>query len=404
MLRKLKIKFVFVIMTIVTIFMILIIGAILFFTKNSIERESVQMMRTMTFAPSVPRQIDLPKDALGRMSMPFFSVEKKTNGTIAVQGNAFYDLSDEETITHLLDAVSESNKSFGILREYGLRYLITSHGNSQRIVFADISTEQLLIRGLVKNLLIIGLIAYAVFFVISLKLADWMTKPVERAWDSQKQFIADASHELKTPLTVIMTNAEMLTDESYAFKDRNVFARNILSTSKRMKGLVESLLELARIDNKQYITKREAIDFSKLINNCLLPFEPLFFENKLPLSADIEDGIQVTGDQDKLRQVVTILLDNSLKYSDHDDAVRITLKAQPHSCLLSVSGKGTPLSKADCQNIFKRFYRVDQARNDGHSYGLGLSIAESIIRDHHGRIWAESKNSHNTFYVSLGTK
>jgi signal transduction histidine kinase len=269
------------------------------------------------------------------------------------------------------------------------------------IVFADISSEKAMIKGLIRNSVIIGFIGYVIFFLISLILAKWVTKPVEKTWNEQKQFIADASHELKTPLTVIMTNAEMMSDKSYSESDRYGFTRNILSTSKRMRGLVESLLELARLDNNRAQIKLETVNLSKLINDSILPFEPLFYENEMELSADIDDGVNVEGNKEKLRQVINILLDNALKYSDPADNVRVKLKRQGSECVLSVSGLGTPLTKEECVNIFKRFYRVDQARNDGQSYGLGLSIADSIIKEHNGKIWAESADGYNTFLVSL---
>jgi signal transduction histidine kinase len=198
-----------------------------------------------------------------------------------------------------------------------------------------------------------------------------------------------------------MTNAEMLNDNSYNGNDRNGFAKNILSTSKRMRGLVESLLELARLDNNRTPLKLSTVDMSRLINDSILPFEPLFYENDMSLSADIDSDIKVQGDKDKLRQVVNILLDNALKYSDPSDKVTVKLKCHGSECILSVSGRGTMLTKEERENIFKRFYRVDKARNDGQSYGLGLSIADSIIREHNGKIWAGSADGYNTFYVSL---
>jgi signal transduction histidine kinase len=121
----------------------------------------------------------------------------------------------------------------------------------------------------------------------------------------------------------------------------------------------------------------------------------------MELSADTDKDVKVSGDKDKLRQVINILLDNALKYSDPADKVTVKLKRHSSECILSVSGLGTPLTKEECENIFKRFYRMDQARNDGQSYGLGLSIADSIIKEHNGKIWAESENGYNTFYVSL---
>lgn len=167
------------------------------------------------------------------------------------------------------------------------------------------------------------------------------------------------------------------------------------------KHIREKHITVARLDNNKSIIRSDVIDYSKLINDCILPFEPLFYEKNMELSTDIDDNIKAEGDKDKLRQVITILLDNALKYYDPANSVNMLLKRQTSHCILKISGKGIHLSKADCKNIFKRFYRVDQARNDGHSYGLGLSIAESIINEHHGRIWAESVNGYNIFYVLL---
>ena len=261
-----------------------------------------------------------------------------------------------------------------------------------------------MLRGLIRNMVLGGLLGYAVFFVISLLLAGWVAKPVEKTWAEQKQFIADASHELKTPLTVIITNAEMLEEQGYSEEERSGFIRNILNMSGRMRGLVESLLELARLDNSQTAFHPVLLDLSKLTNDSILPFEPLFYENQTELKTEIESDIRVEGDKEKLRQVLTILLDNALKYDDPAAPVMIRLKRQGSHCVLSVSGKGTSLSADDCKNIFKRFYRVDTVRNDGKSFGLGLAIAESIIREHDGKIWAESSQGINTFSVMLGLK
>jgi signal transduction histidine kinase len=333
--------------------------------------------------------------------LPFFTVNISEDGEISAFGGDYFDLTDKEMLQDLVNAVEERKKDTGILSDYDLRYMKSENDRMNAIVFADISSEKAMIKGLIRNSVIIGLIGYVIFFLISLILAKWVTKPVEKTWNEQKQFIADASHELKTPLTVIMTNAEMMSDKSYSESDRDGFTRNILSTSKRMRGLVESLLELARLDNNRAQIKLETVNLSKLINDSILPFEPLFYENEMELSADIDDGISVEGNKEKLRQVINILLDNALKYSDPADNVRVKLKRQGSECVLSVSGLGTPLTKEECVNIFKRFYRVDQARNDGQSYGLGLSIADSIIKEHNGKIWAESADGYNTFLVSL---
>ena len=401
MLKRLRIKFIAVIMSIVTVLFIVIFGFVLHFTKQNIQRESIQMMRTMAFRPPDAVSMGRPDNMPDNIRLPLFTVNISDDGKLTAFGSDLFDLNDETMLKKLVDAVEERKKDTGILPDYDLRYMRDENGFRKAIVFADISREKAMIKGFIRNSMIIGLIGYAAFFVISLLLAKWVTKPVEKTWNEQKQFIADASHELKTPLTVIMTNAEMMSDKSYSESDRDGFTKNILSTSKRMRGLVESLLELARLDNNRAAVKLATLDLSKLINDSILPFEPLFYENDMELATDIDDGISVEGDKDKLRQVINILLDNALKYSDPADKATVRLKRQAANCVLSVSGLGTPLTKEELENIFKRFYRVDQARNDGQSYGLGLSIAESIVAEHNGKIWAESSNGYNSFYVSL---
>ncbi len=405
MLKKLRIKFIIVIMSVVTVLFAVIFGGILHFTKQNMEHESVQMMRAMAFKPmNMPAPIEMPDDNKSKMRLPFFTLMIDNNGEINAFGGGYYDLTDKELLQELADAVDEQDKQIGTIAKYDLRYLVTDQLNGRSIVFADISSERTMLNGLIRNCIIVGLIGYALFFIISLLLAKWVTKPVEKTLNEQKQFIADASHELKTPLTVIMTNAEMLEDKGYSENDRGVFTKNILSMSKRMRGLVESLLELARMDNRTSAADMKILDLSKLISDGILPFEPLFFEKSLELETDIESGITVEGDKNKLRQVLSILLDNALKYYTPAHVINISLMRKGMNAVLSVSGKGDPLSKADCKNIFKRFYRVDQARTDGESYGLGLSIAESIVNEHGGRIWAESENGFNIFYVSLNIK
>ena len=400
MLKRLKIKFILVIMSVVTVLFGAIFGIVMHLTRQTAERESLQMMRSLAFRPpelSERKAPDnMPEPMPENIRLPFFKVNISENGEITTYGNDYYFT---DRLDELVKTVNQSDEEYGIIAKYDLRFMKSA--NNRTVVFADVSSEKAMMKGLVRNSIVTGAVGYVIFFVISLILAKWVTKPVEKTWNEQKQFIADASHELKTPLTVIITNAEMMSDKNYTEDDRENFTRNILSTSKRMRGLVESLLELARLDNSNTQIKKEKFDFSSLVNDCILPFEPLFYENNTELSADIEENTKIEGDMDKLRQVTEILLDNALKYSDPADKVTITLKKQSGNCILSVSGLGTPLSKEECQNIFKRFYRVDKSRNNNGSYGLGLSIAKSIIEGHGGKIWAESVNGYNIFTVSL---
>ena len=416
MLKRLRRKFVLVIMVIVTVLFATVFGFVLHQTKQNLERESIQMMRSLVFRPHdaamgrrpdekpsgrPDEKPDRKPDGEGQIRTLFFTVQLSAEGEILETGGNDSDFTDPDLLKTLTDLAQAESRQTGVLSKYDLRFMKEDHGGGRTIIFADISGEKAMLRGLIRNLILAGVVGYAAFFVISLLLANWVAKPVEKTWNEQKQFIADASHELKTPLTVIMTNAEMLADRNYSEQDRAAFTANILSMSKRMRGLVESLLELARMDNRQTAVHFDTLDFSKLVNDSILPFEPLFYENETELKTEIEPNIRIEGDREKLRQVMSILLDNALKYDDPAYPVEITLRRQAGHALLTFSGRGEPLSKEACKNIFKRFYRVDQVRNDGRSYGLGLSIAESIAAEHNGRIWAESEDGCNTFFLSF---
>ena len=236
-----------------------------------------------------------------------------------------------------------------------------------------------------------------IFFVISIFLANWAVKPVEEAWNKQKQFIADASHELKTPLTVITTNAELIKSEADN-ADKNKFTDNILVMSRQMRGLVESMLEIARLDNGNIKKEFAVFDLSETISDAALPFEALFFEKEQNFTTDIEEGIKINGNAEQVKQVVDILLDNANKYASVKSDVKLILKKQGRNqCRLSVTNDGENIPEEELKNIFKRFYRGDKTRQMNNSYGLGLSIAESIVKEHSGKIFAESKNGKNTF-------
>ena len=174
-----------------------------------------------------------------------------------------------------------------------------------------------------------------------------------------------------------------------------------MTMSRQMRGLVESLLELARVDNGGQNMVFSRLNFSELVSDALLPFEPVYFEKGLTLESNVEESLFVKGSQQHLKQVADILLDNAAKYASPDSTVRVILRRQGSHCLLSVASAGDAISKEDLKNIFKRFYRMDKARSMNHSYGLGLSIADSIVGKHGGRIWAESADGVNTFFVQL---
>ncbi len=401
MIQGLRRKFILINMTIVTVMLLVIFGMVLSFTASDMEERSIYTMRLLLENGFSRR--GRPGDVPQMVQLPFFYVSVSREGKVMEFRGGYFDLSDEESLEEILGEALDSKAEMGLLREYNLRFCRRNTPFGQEVVFVDVSSDLATLRSLIKSSVIIGLVSFSAFLGLSFFLARWAVRPVERAWNQQRQFVADASHELKTPLTVIMTNAELLEDPGYDEHQKKQFTSSILAMSRQMRGLVESLLELARVDNGTAKMEFSQLNFSELASDALLPFEPVFFERGLMLESRIEEGIAVWGSDSHLKQVADILLDNAAKYSAPEGVVVLTLKRQGSHCLLAVSSPGRQISREDLKKIFRRFYRMDKARAMDHSYGLGLSIADSIVKEHSGKIWAESDGGVNTFFVQLPT-
>lgn len=396
MLKKLRLKFVLINMGIVAAMLLVIFSTVYHFTKADLENQSLSVLQNLTQSAQQPGGLHEP----GRnVQLPYFIIQINIHGDVIASGHTYYDLTDAAFLQELIQYVYTAQSPTGMIDAYALRYSRVSSVGSQKLIFVDVSSQDAALTTLVQVCVLIGLISLVAFLGISLLLARWAVKPVEKAWQQQRQFISDASHELKTPLTVIMSNAELLQSDQYDNQDRQQFAESILSMSYRMRHLVEGLLELARGDNGQTTKAFTQLDYSRLVEDALLPFEPVLFERNLTLEASIEPQIMLTGSPGHLQQVVDILLDNAAKYGT-PGIVEVTLQRQGRTCLLRVSNPGQPIPKEDLTRIFERFYRVDKARTGG-SFGLGLSIAQSIVDAHKGKIWAQSNETGNCFFVQL---
>ncbi|MCU6763005.1 Probable sensor histidine kinase TcrY [uncultured Roseburia sp.] len=402
MIRKLRLKFVLINMSIVAVLLGIILGLIFSFTKAGLERENIRMLQTVA---EHPLQLKVPADSGNEVKLPFFIIRKEPGGELLAENSSYYDLSDKSFLSTLMGEASASPRQFGVIDEYQLRYYRVDMPGEQYVIFSDISSETATLNHLKKNCVLIWTVSFALFFWASIWLSGWASRPVAQAWKQQKQFVADASHELKTPLTVIITSAELAQNESYDLESRQKVLNNVVLMSRQMKGLVEQLLELARTDKALEKRGMEEVSFSKLVSDALLPFEPLFFEQELKLVQQIEEDIKVCGDGSELKRAVEILLDNAGKYTRPFGMVRVELKRKAgRYCLLQVASEGDGLSEEQLKNIFKRFYRADQARSQSKSFGLGLSIAEGIVRRHKGKIWARSSQGVNSFFILLPCK
>lgn len=398
MIKRLRVKFVCVIMVIVMVLLAGILGVVIYFTAQNMEMQSLSMMRTIA---ANPLQQGIPGTPSEEVRLPFIAVQLSTHGELVAASGGYFDLSDRAYLQQIVDAALASDSESGELDDHDLRYLKTVSRSGLTVVFADTTTEGATLRNMVYNCLLIFFAASLVFLEVSILLSRWAIKPVEQAWDQQRQFVADASHELKTPLSVIMANAELLQSEDTSEGERGTFSQNILSMTYQMRALVENMLEMARVDNGTLKMRFAPMDLSELVHDAVLSVQLLYEEQGLELRWAITDGISLNGSQTHLYQVLDVLLDNALKYSTPRGVVQVALSQSGRHCTLSVSSPGEPISKEDLKNIFKRFYRADKARTMNGSYGLGLAIADSVVTAHKGKIWAESTDGRNTFYVQL---
>ena len=397
MLRKLRGKFVWITMCIVLAMLLVIFTMVYQLTARDLRRQADSMLKQLAKTAQEPAAIYEKQD----VALPYVMIRLSPLGDIVASGMTSYDLTDEQLLRQWVQQVYSQRQTQGQLEEYSMRYHRVSRLGSECIVMVDVSSHAQTLHSLIFTSLGIGAVSMIAFLIISILLARWAVKPVEQAWQAQKQFVSDASHELKTPLTVIISNAELLQDNDCSEEDRMRYARNIGVVSGQMRSLTQGLLELARVDNGQVRKNFEDLDFSTLVADAILPFEPLFFENNLQLQSSIQPQIRLMGSSIYLRQVVDILLDNALKYAS-PGIVDVKLeRCGRANCLLSVASPGKPISGEEQEKIFERFYRSDKARTGNGSFGLGLSIAKSAVQEHKGRIWVQSNATGNCFYVLL---
>lgn len=254
---------------------------------------------------------------------------------------------------------------------------------------------------LMRYTLIFGVVALLPLAGIAVILARRITRPLERAHAEQRRFITDAGHELKTPIATIGTNAELLARDIGA----NQWLENITYENRRMELLVQRLLDLEHAEAETEHGKAgfAPVDLSRLVTGSLLSFEPVAFEHGLMLEEHIVEDVTVHGDEVRLGELVSILLDNAIDHAScgSDAAIAVSLAAERHHAVLRVTNPGN-LSEEQIGHLFDRFYRADDSRNgEGGHYGLGLSIARAIVAAHHGEITCSSMDGTVTFTVTL---
>ena len=323
----------------------------------------------------------------------FYSVAYAKNGEVLGVDNGRNELQSEEEILELAASILKGGKTNGRIGYF--TYLVDPRETYTLVAMIDGTITAKSQQTLILQMLVIGAAAVAVLFVISFFIAKRIVKPLEENDVRQKRFVSDAGHELKTPIAVISANSELLRREV----GENEWLSNIDYENERMSALVKQLLELSHAENADL--PMEEIDYSQLVAGEVLPIESLAFEQGRSIESEVEEGLNVEGNQNQLRQLVSILLDNALAHGT-GGAIGLTLRREKHLAVLTVSNEAAEMDAQQTVHLFDRFYRTDEARGDsGPHYGLGLSIAKAIAEAHGGSIRAEYRQGKAVFTVSI---
>ncbi|MGI6737100.1 MAG: sensor histidine kinase [Anaerovoracaceae bacterium] len=421
MLRKLQQKVILINMVLVGCVLLSVMGAVVL-TSYSEEKHELQRALHLAINDVTGSEVlqgragDDSGGGIGRGTpgrrpasrVPTYTVVYLDNGSSTAsrfnmsQGSSSFDSS---TIDRALRLVKSSNAMGGTLSQYDLCFRKYYVSNGVVIAFASTTQMETQMVHLVTRCIVLFLLAMALLFVISWMLARMAIAPVRRAWGQQQQFVADASHELKTPLTVILANNDiLLSHPEETVANQTQWVESTDEEARHMKSLVDNLLYLARSDANQAKLVFSDVPFGELTMDLALQFEPVAFEQGVEIDySEIDTEIHLQGDVTRLRQLVHILVDNACKYGRDGKIVKISLQRSGSGCALSVHNGGAPIAKEDLPHIFERFYRSDKSRTKREQesgYGLGLAIAKTIVEEHNGRIGVSSSSEEGTTFTA----
>lgn len=395
MIKKLKWKFVCINMLTVSTVLLAICVAVLLTSRESLRRNSMEVLQRVITMDNAPNLSDR-----GGVQIPYFTI-RIFSGTAYLSGGSYYEFESQQELQDILSACLAEGSDSGMLEEFGLRYLRSHNPFGEKIAFVDTSFERATLQNLSLAMLMLALPALAILLGVSLFLASRAVRPVEQTLAQQRQFLSDASHELKTPLTVILSNVELLEDELPPGEHLR-WLGNIEAESRKMRTLVEELLTLERSETMESPVLTP-VSLSEVALEEVLRFEPLAFESGKRIEDSLQENITLSGEEQQLHRLLSVLLDNAIRHGTAPHPIRVSLRQEGSRAILTVANASAPLTEEQLSQLFQRFYRADSARQEG-GFGLGLPIARAIARRHGGELSAEYANAELRFTATLPIK
>lgn len=292
------------------------------------------------------------------------------------------DYFSESTIDNVIEVATSRHYGYGNVDN--IYYKITT-GENPLIIAMDSTDLSLMMKSNVLTAFIVLLGAFVAVFIVILLTSSRFVKPINETLNRQLQFISNASHELKTPITVISANSQVLKNI-----DDNKWVNNIQTQTERMQVLVNDMLTLAKIDEGETTLIKDKFNLSETVVACSLPFDAVAFENSCFISLDVDDNIEYEGDLESVKIILNVLLDNAVKYTPKNGKISITLKGDVRPTLV-IENTGSLIPDQESNKIFERFYRGDNSRSrETGGSGLGLAIAKSVADANKWKISAKS--------------
>lgn len=386
MIRKLRFRFALTVILSSFLILVVLIGSINIVNYRRVVSDSDLELDTFT------RPTDMP--LMPRPKSNIFTAVYDNDGTLIDKFTTWNSMYSDQNMEEYAGEVLNGNKDRGFIGDF--RYAREKNTEGTLIVLVDCGPGLNNFRNFLRSSILLSLGCMIIVSAAAVIVSGRAVKSVAESYEKQRRFITDAGHEIRTPLAIINADADVILSDG-----KSQWAEDIKDQVERLTELTDSLISLSKMEEGLPEAAMERTDLSKIVDSSCSEFASMFLTGRKNLDKDIDAGLYVKGDSRSLKELMSILLDNALKYSPEGETTTVRLKQASKGIALDVSNKTSDqITQDDAKNLFERFYRADKSRN-AHTggYGIGLSVAQAIVNAHKGRISAEPAGSALTIKV-----